>query len=98
MTDGRSVDWISDWFSVGPELDIALLFTLAVLGVVITVATQSSLLPAPAMLIRSVMNLDQRDARDRAAASTTLLFERAPWEAKYFIRSRYEATVAASWR
>jgi DHA3 family multidrug efflux protein-like MFS transporter len=43
MTDGRGVDWIGDWFGVGPERGIALMFTLAgLLGVAVTAVTRSS--------------------------------------------------------
>lgn len=43
MTEGRGVDWIGDWFGVGPERGLALMFTLAgLVGVVVTTAAWMS--------------------------------------------------------
>lgn len=43
MTDGRGADWIGDWFGVGPERGIALVFTVAgLIGIAVTVAARGS--------------------------------------------------------
>jgi DHA3 family multidrug efflux protein-like MFS transporter len=52
MTDGKGADWIGNWFGVGADRGIALMFTLAgLLGVAVTLATRATrsyrLLSAP---------------------------------------------------
>ena len=42
MTDGRGADMIGSWFGVGPERGIALMFTIAGLMGVVTIAALRS--------------------------------------------------------